>query len=94
MLQRTYTQMPLKEISKISCTCRECKTEILVDMNENADREEAIQELEKGVSDLRAKFCGRSGGYDRYLRRLTRILGVQVQRMSNAIGRIFQRERR
>jgi DNA-binding transcriptional MocR family regulator len=46
------------------------------------------------VSDLRAKFCGRSGGYHRYLRRLTRILGVQVQRMSNAIGRIFQRERR
>jgi DNA-binding transcriptional MocR family regulator len=31
----------------------------------------------------------RSGGYDRYLRRLTRILGVQVQRMSNAIGRYF-----
>jgi len=55
MLQRTYTQMPLKEISKISCTCRECKTEILVDMNENADREEAIQELEKACP-----ICGQN----------------------------------
>jgi hypothetical protein len=48
MLQKIYTQIPLKEICKISFTCRECKTEILVDINENADRgEDEVQELGK-----------------------------------------------
>ncbi|MGH7795578.1 MAG: aminotransferase class I/II-fold pyridoxal phosphate-dependent enzyme [Candidatus Binatia bacterium] len=47
-----------------------------------------VESLKFTSSMVTADFL-QSGGYDRYLRKICRILMTQVQQMSNAVGRYF-----